>query len=273
MATPAAALVAHRPDAARKLWFGLAIGALIAVSWIALWYWNASPYRRYVEHTGLLEPGALLALCRAIPQGEIVVPMLLYAFGWVLMIAAMMLPTTYPLLAMFRSVTRGRPDENRLTMLAIGGFFVAWFAFGIAAHAADVALARGAREFTWLAVNGWVAGAAVLAAAGLFQFSALKYRCLEKCRTPFTFVASRWHGRSPAREAFRLGLDHGAFCVGCCWALMLCMFVVGTASIGWMLALAALMAAEKNLPSGAGLRLPVGLGLLAIASAIVVVNI
>ena len=95
MATPAAALVAHRPDAARKLWFGLAIGALIAVSWIALWYWNASPYRRYVEHTGLLEPGALLALCRAIPQGEIVVPMLLYAFGWVLMIAAMMLPTSW----------------------------------------------------------------------------------------------------------------------------------------------------------------------------------
>jgi predicted metal-binding membrane protein len=273
MATPAAALGARHPDVARNLWFALALGALIVASWIALWYWSAGPYRRYVEHAGLLEPGALLALCRVIPQGEIVVPMLLYAFGWVLMIAAMMLPTTYPLLAMFRSVTRGRPDENRLTMLAIGGFFVAWFAFGIAAHVADAVLARGAQQFTWLAVNGWVAGAAVLAAAGLFQFSALKYRCLDECRAPFAFVASRWHGRSPAREAFRLGLDHGVFCVGCCWALMLCMFVVGTASIGWMLALAALMAAEKNLPSGAQLRLPVGLGLLAIASAIVVANV
>jgi predicted metal-binding membrane protein len=273
MATPAATLGARRHDAARTFWFALAIGALIAAAWIALWYWNASPYRRYVEHAGLLEPGALLALCRAIPQGEIVVPMLLYAFGWVLMIAAMMLPTTYPLLVMFRGVTRGRPDENRLTMLAVVGFFVAWFAFGIAAHAADVALASGAQEFTWLAIHGWVAGAAVLAGAGLFQFSALKYRCLEECRAPFAFVVSRWHGRSPAREAFRLGLDHGIFCVGCCWALMLCMFVVGTASIGWMLALAALMAAEKNLPSGARLRLPVGLGLLAIASAIVVANV
>jgi predicted metal-binding membrane protein len=273
MATPAATLNPRHPDATRNLWFALAIGALIVAAWIALWYWNASPYRRYVEHAGLLEPGALVALCRAIPQGEIIVPMLLYAFGWVLMIAAMMLPTTYPLLAMFRSVTRGRPDENRLTMLAIGGFFVAWFAFGIAAHAADMALARGAREFTWLAVNGWVAGAAVLAVAGLFQFSTLKYRCLEECRTPFAFVVSRWHGRSPAHEAFRLGLDHGVFCVGCCWALMLCMFVVGTVSIGWMLALAALMAAEKNRPSGARLRLPVGLGLLAVASAIVVANV
>ena len=76
-----------------------------------------------------------------------------------------------------------------------------------------------------------------------------------------------------AREAFRLGVDHGVFCVGCCWALMLCMFVVGTASIGWMLVLAALMAAEKNLPGGTYLRLPVGLGLLAVAGAIVVAHV
>src|SRR5947207_15880219 len=117
MATPAAALVAHRPDAARKLWFGLAIGALIAVSWIALWYWNASPYRRYVEHAGLLEPGALLALCLAIPPGEIVVPLLLYAFGCVLMIAAMMLPTTYQMTVKLLNVMRGRPVENQLSLL------------------------------------------------------------------------------------------------------------------------------------------------------------
>jgi predicted metal-binding membrane protein len=112
----------------------------------------------------------------------------------------------------------------------------------------------------------------VLAGAGLFQFSALKYRCLEQCRTPFAFVASRWHGRAPAREALRLGIDHGLFCVGCCFALMLVMFVVGTASIGWMIALAALMAAEKNLPGGTRLRLPIGLGLLASAAAVVLAN-
>ena len=101
-------------------------------------------------------------------------------------------------------------------------------------------------------------GAGVLAAAGLFQWSALKYRCLDQCRSPFGFVSSRWHGRSPAREAFRIGVDHGLFCVGCCWALMLMMFVVGTGSIGWMLALAAVMAAEKNLSWGRRLATPVG---------------
>jgi predicted metal-binding membrane protein len=120
---------------------------------------------------------------------------------------------------------------------------------------------------------GWAIGAAVLAGAGLFQFSALKYRCLEQCHTPFAFVASRWHGRSPLREAWRLGVDHGVFCVGCCWALMLLMFVVGTGSLGWMLVLAAVMAAEKNLPWGRRLRTPLGVGLVAWAGAIAIAHL
>ena len=74
---------------------------------------------------------------------------------------------------------------------------------------------------------------------------------------------ARWHGHRPSREAFRIGLDHGVFCVGCCWALMLVMFVVGMGSLGWMLVLAAAMAAEKNLPWGQRLRTPLGLGLIA----------
>jgi len=118
-----------------------------------------------------------------------------------------------------------------------------------------------------------MAGVAVLASAGAFQFSALKYRCLDECRTPFAFVASRWHGRAPVREAFRIGIDHGVFCVGCCWALMLCMFVVGTGSLGWMLALAALMAAEKNVPGGAMLRLPIGIGLIGAATVVLVAHV
>ena len=258
------------PNRSREWWFAVAFAALVVASWAALAYWSASPYRRYVDHPGLIEPGALLAFCRSIPQGDIVVPLVLHALAWVLMIAAMMLPTTFPLLTMFRNVARGRSDESRLTLLVIAGFFVAWFAFGIVAHVADAALARGARDFGWLAVNGWVIGAAVIGCAGLFQFSALKYRCLEQCRTPFAFVVSRWRGKSPARDAFRIGIDHGIFCVGCCWALMLCMFVVGTASVAWMLVLAALMAAEKNLLGGIRLRLPLGFGLLAIAASIVV---
>ena len=133
--------------------------------------------------------------------------------------------------------------------------------------------ARGGGELAagW-SLHGWVVGAAVIGVAGAFQFSALKYRCLERCRTPFGFINSRWRGRRPLAESFRLGLDHGLFCVGCCWALMLVTFVVGMGNIGWMLVLAAAMAAEKNLSWGARLRTPLGLALLGWAAAIAVAN-
>ncbi|MEO8303992.1 MAG: DUF2182 domain-containing protein [Betaproteobacteria bacterium] len=248
------------------------LASLVVASWATLWAWSASPYGRYLVHDGWAEAGAFAALCRAIPQGEIVVPAALHAGAWVLMIAAMMLPTTFPMLAMVRRVTEARPDAGRLLALTLIGFFVAWLAFGLVAHSADAGVRWATSRYPWFVAHGWLIGAGVLAGAGLFQWSALKYRCLDQCRTPFGFVSARWRGRSPSREAFRIGLDHGLFCVGCCWALMLLMFVVGMGSIGWMLALALVMAAEKNLPWGRRLATPVGLALLGWAGAIVVAN-
>jgi predicted metal-binding membrane protein len=266
-------LGARLQRAERPLALGTLLALLAVLAWGSLWWWSGSPYGRYLAHGGWLDLPALAALCRAVPQGTIVVPAVLHALAWVLMIAAMMLPTTYPILALFRQIVRGRPDSGRLVALVIAGFFVAWFAFGLLAHGTDALVLWGVTRIPALEFYGWWLGAAVLAGAGLFQFSALKYRCLEQCHTPFAFVVSRWHGRSPAREAWRLGLDHGIFCVGCCWALMLLMFVVGAGNIGWMLAIAAVMAAEKNLPWGRRLRTPLGLGLIAGAGAIVVANV
>jgi predicted metal-binding membrane protein len=114
-----------------------------------------------------------------------------------------------------------------------------------------------------------VLGAGVLAIAGLFQFSSFKYHCLDKCRTPFSFIAEHWHGAAPRFGALRLGIDHGIFCVGCCWAIMLLMFVVGTGSVGWMLMLGAVMAVEKNVRWGRKLIAPLGLGLLLWSGAVV----
>jgi len=263
--------VRPRVDAQRVSFIALLM-LLVMASWAALWLWSASPYGRYLDHAAWVEAGALAPLCRAVPGGAVLVPLLLHSAAWVLMIVAMMLPTTFPLLAMFRRITGTRPDAGRLVALAILGFFAAWLAFGAAAHFADSALGWLAERWVAFAEHAWWMGAAVLAGAAAFQFSALKYRCLEECRTPFGFVVARWHGRAPSREAFRIGFDHGVFCVGCCWALMLLMFVVGTGSIGWMLALAALMAAEKNLPGGKRLRTPVGLALFAWAGAVVLAN-
>lgn len=262
-----------RPDSdGRRAVFRWLFGGLIASAWLTLWLWSASPYARFLDHGAWADAGVFAALCRSIPEGQLILPALLYTAAWALMIAAMMLPTTLPILEMFRRIVAGRVDRNRLVGLVVLGYLVAWLGFGLLAHALDLLLHAGAENIPWLAVRGWVVGAAVIGIAGLFQFSALKYRCLDKCHTPFGFIVERWHGQAPAREALRLGLDHGLFCIGCCWALMLLMFVVGMGSIGWMLALAGVMAAEKNLPGGKRVSAPLGAALIAWAGAIVVAN-
>src|SRR5260370_413437 len=120
----------------------------------------------------------------------------------------------------------------------------------VAAHLADWGVVIAVRQSDWLIANVWVIGAAILAMAGVIQFTELKYRCLDKCRPPLGFVIAHWRGARQKWQALLLGVRHGVFCVGCCWCLMLLMFVVGSANIGWMLALGAAMAAEKNLPPG-----------------------
>jgi len=247
--------------------------ALSAAAWAALAAWSASPYWRYLEHGGWGDPGLLSLLCRSVPQGEFLVPALVYASAWLLMISAMMLPTTLPLLGIFSRITSARPEGGSLLRRVVFGYAVAWLGFGLLAHGLDSALHVVAAKTSWLVARGWLVGALILAGAGVFQFSALKYRCLERCRTPFAFVNARWHGRKPYREAFRIGFDHGVFCVGCCWALMFVMFVVGMGNLGWMLVLAGAMAAEKNLPWGRRLRTPLGLGLIAWAGALAAVNL
>jgi predicted metal-binding membrane protein len=252
-----------------RSWFLPIMGLLVGLAWIALWIWAASPYGRYLDHGDWTNIGIAGALCRAIPAGDVVVPAVLYVAGWVLMLAAMMLPTTLPLLEIYRRLILRRPDRHVLLGLVILGYLVAWGGFGLAAHGLDLALAAAVVESPWLTFNGWAIGAVVVALAGAFQFSRLKYACLDKCRMPLGFVMEHWRGQAERRQALRMGLRHGLFCVGCCWALMLLMFVVGTGSVGWMLALGAVMAVEKNLPWGRRISHPLGALLLAVAVVIV----
>src|SRR5947208_313692 len=100
--------------------------------------------------------------------------------------------------------------------------------------------------------------AAILLLAGAYQFTPLKTMCLEKCRSPYSFLVSHWSGKHAGRDAFRLGIRHGLFCLGCCWTLMLLMFAIGGANLGWMLALGALMAAERATRWGRRLTRPLG---------------
>jgi predicted metal-binding membrane protein len=174
----------------------------------------------------------------------------------------MMLPTVLPLFDIFDRLTAGRRDHARLLGLLGMGYMAVWAAFGVLAHGLHTAMLSLFATVPTLAWNSWLIGVACVALAGAFQFSPLKYRCLDKCRAPLGFAMQHWRGGSPARQAFMLGAHHGLFCVGCCWALMLVMFAVGMGSLGWMLVLASAMAIEKNVAWGRHISAPLGVALM-----------
>lgn len=252
--------IADRPR--RRRAFLLVLSALIALAWLALWAWARSPYGRYLEHDDWTATGPAAFLCRAVPGGDVVVPLALYAAAWVLMTAAMMLPTILPLFDVFDRLAAARRDHGRLLALLVLGYMSVWAAFGVLGHVVHTALLAWFSTTPVLAWHGWLVGVGCIGLAGAFQFSPLKYRCLQQCRTPLSFVMQHWRGGLAARQAYLLGVHHGLFCVGCCWALMLVMYAVGMGSLGWMLALAAVMAIEKNLPWGRRISAPLGVALL-----------
>lgn len=257
----------------KRNWLTPIMAGLIATAWIALFVWSMSPYSRYLHHATWTADGLAGVICNVVPGGSLLLPASLYVGGWLLMSAAMMLPTVLPLLWRFDRLTAARGDGTSLIVHLVAGYLLVWLGFGLAAHLLDALIHTLAWRSVWVIGHAWVIAATVLAGAGLFQFSALKYHCLSRCRTPLSFIIKHWHGVSPRAEAFRLGVDHGVFCVGCCWAIMLLMFIVGTGNVGWMLALGGLMAAEKAMPWGHHLSVPLGLALVAAATAVAAVNL
>jgi predicted metal-binding membrane protein len=222
--------------------------ALAASAWVALAVWGASPYGRYLHHEGGVGPLPLEAT--------------LFAAGWVLMIVAMMLPSSVPLVVTFGMLVRRRRRPGLLIVLLLLGYLTVWGAFGLGAWVLDRGIHAAVAALPWLAAHPQLIMGATLLGAGLWQFSPLRDRCLDECRSPLGFVMNRWRGVSERREAVAMGIAHGAFCVGCCWSLMLVMFGVGLANVAAMLALGALTAVEKNLPSGRRLTHPLGVALV-----------
>jgi predicted metal-binding membrane protein len=218
--------------------------ALAALAWLSLWIWAASPAGRYLHHEG--------------GSGPLAVEIPLFVLGWVLMIVAMMLPSSIPLVVTFGALVGRRGRPALLVSLLVAGYVVVWGGFGLAAWVLDRGIHAAVDASPWLATHTQVIIGATLLGAGLWQFSPLRDRCLEECRSPLGFVVNRWRGTSERRESFAMGLAHGAFCVGCCWSLMLVMFGVGLGSLTAMLALGAITAVEKNLPWGRQLTHPLG---------------
>ncbi|MCA1728956.1 MAG: DUF2182 domain-containing protein, partial [Actinobacteria bacterium] len=163
---------------------------------------------------------------------------------------------------LFRAFTRQRQDRVRLVGLLITGYLSVWILFGGVAHLGDWGLHEAVEHNEWLETNVWIIGSGTIVLAGLYQFTPLKYYCLEKCRSPLSFIMEHWRGKHEAARSLWLGMHHGLFCVGCCWSLMLLMFAVGVGSLGWMLVLGTVMAIEKNMLWGKRLSTPLGVALL-----------
>jgi predicted metal-binding membrane protein len=227
---------------------GAALAAIAGLAWLSLALWSASPWGRYLHHEGGV--------------GPLPVEIALFVVGWVLMIVAMMLPSSVPLVLVFAGVVRRRPRPGVLVGLLLAGYLAVWSAFGAAAWILDRGIHAAVDAWPWLAAHPQLIIGSTLLVAGLWQFSPLRDRCLDECRSPFGFVVNRWRARSIRRESFLMGVAHGAFCVGCCWSLMLVMFGVGLGSVGAMLALGGITAVEKNLPWGRRLTRPLGLVLV-----------
>jgi predicted metal-binding membrane protein len=232
------------------------VAILTLTAWLVLWWWDASPYRRYLHHDAATGIGTPLEL-------------VLFGLGWALMIVAMMLPTVIPLLTTFRALVGARRRPGQLLGLAIVGYVVTWTGFGLVAWIGDRGIHAAVDASPWLSGNPRFVLAATFLVAGAYQFSPLLYRCLDACRSPLGFILNRWQGRAERTEAFRLGVAHGLFCVGCCWSLMLVMFGVGLGSLAWMFALGAVTAVEKNVAWGRRLVRPLGVVLLLAGLAVI----
>ncbi len=170
---------------------------------------------------------------------------------WIAMMAAMMFPTAAPMILTFAKVQAGKQQQGRPyvpTWLFTSSYLVVWTGFGFLAYGVAVGAERLADESMWLMDNAARLGGVVLVLAGLYQASPLKRACLSHCRTPMTFVLTSW--RDGVIGAIRMGLEHGTYCLGCCWLLFVILFPLGVMNVGAMALITLLIFAEKSLPLG-----------------------
>ena len=182
---------------------------------------------------------------------------------WIVMMVAMMFPTAAPMILMFTKIYTGKRQQEQAfvpTWVFVSAYLLVWSLCGVVAYPLAVLIEQLAAQSMWLMENAARLAGVVLVVAGLYQLSPLKDICLSKCRTPLQFILSSW--RDGYGGAFRMGLEHGAYCLGCCWLLFVILFPLGIMNIAVMALLTALIYAEKALPIGRQISQFAGVGLI-----------
>ena len=219
------------------------LAGLVVLAWLYL-IRLAGDMAEMAEHAAMG-----MAMPRA-PAWDAVDLVLLFLM-WVVMMLGMMVPSALPMILMFATVNR-RALEPRYTAVRTGlfvlGYLIVWTAYSALAASAQWGLHAAALLSPMMATTSRYLGAAILFAAGIFQWTPLKEACLATCRSPLGFIVGDW--RAGARGALSMGLRHGAYCVGCCWALMALLFVAGVMNLVWVAAIAAFVLIEKVVPGG-----------------------
>ena len=184
-------------------------------------------------------------LLRGMPTRMMQPPLCALILMWWLMMLAMMLPSATPAILLYSRVRSARGGDPAIaqTWVFLAGYLLVWLFFSVAAALVQALVTR-----TSMALPRGAARSAILIAAGIYQLSPFKSACLGRCRSPVQFITRHW--RSGWGGATRLGLLHGAYCVGCCWMMMALLFVGGVMNFAWVVGLAVLVASEKLLPIG-----------------------
>jgi predicted metal-binding membrane protein len=179
---------------------------------------------------------------------------------WAVMMVAMMLPSAAPVILLATAAYRRRGSHARTAATAfVSGYIVVWTAFSAAAALAQFGLHRAALLSPNMSSSSAALGGVILMLAGIYQWLPIKQACLTHCRSPLGFLGTEW--REGVAGAFVMGARHGMFCLGCCWALMLLLFVVGVMNVLWVAVLAVVVLLEKLAPRGERIARAIGAAL------------
>ena len=193
-------------------------------------------------------------------------------FMWWIMMMAMMLPSATPMILLFAVINRKQRDKGAPyvpTGIFAAGYLLVWGAFSLVAVSTQWGLERSGLLSSAMANTSVLLGAGLLIAAGVYQLTPLKHACLRHCRSPFAFVTQHW--RPGDLGALRMGIEHGAFCTGCCWFLMALLFYGGIMNLYWIIGLALYVLLEKTIPAGHWLGRIAGVLLIAWGGALMLV--
>jgi predicted metal-binding membrane protein len=237
------------------------VAALVAISLIALGYtfWLATGFDMSEMMAPEFQPwsgphfGFMLAM-------------------WIVMMVGMMTPSVAPMILLYGAIARQNAGRHAFAPPAwfLSGYLLAWSAFGAMATLSQWLLERAAVVAPMMAGAGRIPGGILLIAAGIYQWLPLKQACLASCRAPLAFVQRHGGFQPSARGALRLGVLHGFYCVGCCWALMALLFAFGVMNLRWIAALMVLTLIEKLAPAAKAVAR--GLGVAAVVAGILLVT-